>query len=133
MNQGLKINFQPLYCVAHFMAITMLILIPLQIIIYVISPPPDTVKGFFELYQQNPFLGLLSLDFLYLFSNMTIVIIYVALFVLLYREKPVTVPVTGLKLGHLDVKKLVFLCLSRKSLLKPVTFTVNVQYVCIMG
>jgi hypothetical protein len=40
---------------------------------------------------------------------------------------------TGLKLGHLDVKKLVFLCLSRKSLLKPVTFTVNVQYVCIMG
>ena len=91
MNQGLKINFQPLYCVAHFMAITMLILIPLQIIIYVISPPPDTVKGFFELYQQNPFLGLLSLDFLYLFSNMTIVIIYVALFVLLYREKPVTV------------------------------------------
>jgi hypothetical protein len=82
MNQGLKINFQPLYCVAHFMAITMLILIPLQIIIYVISPPPDTVKGFFELYQQNPFLGLLSLDFLYLFSNMTIVIIYVALFVL---------------------------------------------------
>jgi len=57
----------------------------------VISPPPDTVKGFFELYQQNPFLGLLSLDFLYLFSNMTIVIIYVALFVLLYREKPVTV------------------------------------------
>ena len=91
MNQGLKINFQPLYRVAQFMAITMLILIPLQIIIYVISPPPDTVKGFFELYQQNPFLGLLSLDFLYLFSNMTIVIIYVALFVLLYREKPVTV------------------------------------------
>ncbi|MCQ1530545.1 DUF4386 family protein [Lutispora saccharofermentans] len=91
MNQGFKINFQPLYRVAQFLALTMLILIPLQIVIYVIAPPPDTVKGFFELYQQNPFLGLLSLDFLYLFNNMIIIIIYLALFVLLYREKPVTV------------------------------------------
>lgn len=91
MSQGFKINFQPLYRVAQFLALTMLILIPLQIVIYVIAPPPDTVKGFFELYQQNPFLGLLSLDFLYLFNNMIIVIIYLALFVLLYREKPVTV------------------------------------------
>ncbi len=91
MNQGIKINFQPLYRVAQFLALTMLILIPLQIVIYVIAPPPGTVKGFFELYQQNPFLGLLSLDFLYLFNNMIIVIIYLALFVLLYREKPVTV------------------------------------------
>jgi hypothetical protein len=91
MNQGFKINFQPLYRVAQFLALAMLILIPIQIIIYVIAPPPDTVKGFFELYQQNPFLGLLSLDFLYLFNNMIIVIIYLALFVLLYREKPVTV------------------------------------------
>ncbi|KUO71701.1 MAG: hypothetical protein APF77_07810 [Clostridia bacterium BRH_c25] len=91
MNQGFKINFQPLYRVAQYLALTMLILIPIQIVIYVVAPPPDTVKGFFELYRQNPFLGLLSLDFLYLFNNMIIVIIYLALFVLLYREKPVTV------------------------------------------
>lgn len=91
MNQGFKINFQPLYRVAQFLALTMLILIPLQIVIYVIAPPPGTVKGFFELYQQNPFLGLLSLDFLYLFNNIIIVIIYLALFILLYQEKPVTI------------------------------------------
>lgn len=64
MNQSFKINFQPLYHVAQFLALTMIILIPLQIVVYMIAPPPDTVKGFFELYQQNPFLGLLSLDFL---------------------------------------------------------------------
>jgi hypothetical protein len=91
MDQGFKINFQPLYRIAHFLCIAMLILIPLQIVIYVISPPPETVKGFFELYQQSPFLGLLSLDFIYLFNNMIIVIIYLTLFVLLFREKPVTV------------------------------------------
>ena len=91
MIQGFKINFQPLYRVAWYLALTMLILIPIQIIVYVIAPPPDTVKGFFELYQQNPFLGLLSLDFLYLFNNIIIVVIYLALFVLLYQERPVTV------------------------------------------
>ena len=91
MNQGFKINFQPLYRIAQFLAIIMLILIPIQIVIFVLSPPPETVKGFFELYQQNPFLGLLSLDFLYLFNNAILVIIYLALFVALYREKPITV------------------------------------------
>jgi hypothetical protein len=91
MTQCFKVNFQPLYRVAQLLALTMLIIIPLQIVIYVISPPPDTVKGFYELYHQNLFLGLLSLDFLYLLNNMIIVIIYLALFVLLYQEKPVTV------------------------------------------
>ena len=91
MNQGFKINIQPLYRVAQYLSFAMLILIPMQIIVFVIAPPPDTVKGFFELYQQNPFLGLLSLDFLSLFDYMITVIIYLALFVLLFREKPVTV------------------------------------------
>lgn len=102
MSQGFRINFQPLYRVAQFLALTMLILIPLQIVIYVIAPPPDTVKGFFELYQQNPFLGLLSLDFLYLFNNAILVIIYLAIFVLLYPEKPVTV-ILALILGLIGI------------------------------
>lgn len=90
MNQGLNINFRPLYRVAQYFALAMLIIIPLQIIIYVISTPPDTVKGFFELYNQNPVLGLLSLDFLYLFNNMILVIVYLALFILLFQKRPVT-------------------------------------------
>ena len=91
MTQIFKVNFQPLYRTAQFLTIAMLIFIPLQIVIYVVSPPPDTVKGFFELYHQSPFLGLLSLDFIYLFNNMIIAVIYSALFVLLYQEKPAVV------------------------------------------
>lgn len=91
MKQALNVNFQPLYRIAQYLALVMLILIPVQILVYVISPPPNTVIGFFELYQQNPLLGLLSLDFLYLFNNLIIVILYLALFVLLFQEKPVTV------------------------------------------
>lgn len=102
MNQDFKINFQPLYRVAHFLSLAMLLIIPLQIVIYVIAPPPDTVTGFFELYQQNPFLGLLSLDFLYLFNNVIITIIYLALFFLLIREKPVTA-ILALMLGLIGI------------------------------
>lgn len=91
MNQGFKINFQPLFRVAWYLTLMMIILIPIQIIVFIISPPPSTVKGLFELYHQNPFLGLLSLDFLYLFNNIILVIIYLAIFVLLFQERPVTV------------------------------------------
>jgi hypothetical protein len=40
MNQGFKISFQPLCRVAQFLTLAMLILIPIQIIIFVIAPPP---------------------------------------------------------------------------------------------
>ncbi len=90
MNQGFNSNFRPLYHITGQFTFVMLIIIPLQIAIYVISPPPDTIIGFFELYHRSPFLGLLSLDFLYLINNMILVIIYLALFVYLYQEKPVT-------------------------------------------
>lgn len=91
MSQDIKTNFQPLYRIAQYSVLLMLILIPIQIIVFVVSPPPQTVIGFFTLYQENPFLGLLSLDFLYLISNMINVILYVSLFVLLYKERPVSV------------------------------------------
>ena len=102
MNQGLNTSFRPLYSVARFSALAMLILIPLQIVTFVIAPPPESVKGFFELYHQNPLLGLLSLDFLYLINNMILVIIYLALFILLYQEKLVTVLI-ALVLGLIGI------------------------------
>ena len=80
--------FSPLHRAAHWLAVAMLILIPLQVAVFVLSPPPDTVRGFFELYGHNPFLGLLSLDFIYLFSNAIIVVLYLALFALLFPERP---------------------------------------------
>ncbi len=91
MKTALNINFRPLFGLARILTLIMLILIPVQIAIFVIAPPPDTVRGFFELFLQNPLLGLLSLDLIYLFNNAILVIIYLALAVLLFPEKPVTV------------------------------------------
>ncbi len=100
MNQGF--NFRPLFRIAWYLALAMLILILIQIAVYVIAPPPTTVTGLFELYQQNPLLGLVSMDFLYLFNNIIIVVIYLALSVILYREKP-SVVLLALILGLIGV------------------------------
>lgn len=88
MHFGFKGDFSPLFRAARVLALTMLILIPVQILIFVIAPPPETVEGFFDLFRQHPFLGLLSLDFIYLFNNAILIIIYLALFITLYQERP---------------------------------------------
>ena len=62
-------------------ALTMLAIMIFQIIIFVAWPPPDTVEGFFALFQKNPFLGLLSLDLLYLVNNSILILIYLTLYV----------------------------------------------------
>lgn len=81
---------QPLYRLAFVLSAVMLALIPLQVVVFILSPPPQSVQGFFELFQRSPVLGLLSLDLLYLFSNAIIIVLYLALFMLLRRERPVT-------------------------------------------
>ncbi|MBE0451336.1 MAG: DUF4386 family protein [Clostridia bacterium] len=91
MNQGVRINFQPLMRVAWYLALLMLLIIPAQIIIYVVAPPPETVLGFFELFQENALLGLVSLDFLYLFNNIIVVVIYLALAAILFHERPTSI------------------------------------------
>lgn len=88
MNLRFKGNFTPLFKAAWFLALTMLILIPVQILVFVVAPPPTTVEGFFNLFNTHPFLGLLSLDFLYLFNNAILIVIYLALFIALYHERP---------------------------------------------
>jgi hypothetical protein len=102
MNHDLGISYRPLFRIAWYLALAMLILIAIQIIVYVAAPPPATVSGLFALYQQNPFLGLLSLDFLYLFNNIITAVIYLALAAILYRERPAII-LLALVLGLIGV------------------------------
>ena len=83
---SLKIN--PLGRLTHTLAIIMLALIPLQVVVYVVAPPPDSVEGFFMLFEQSWLLGLLSLDLLYILNNMILIIIYLCIFTLLRPEYP---------------------------------------------
>jgi len=64
----------------------MLVMIPVQIIIYLIWPHPTTIIDWFLLFQNNWIIGLISFDFLYLLSMIASIILYLALFFALKDE-----------------------------------------------
>ncbi|MFA9378770.1 MAG: hypothetical protein ACERKZ_18800 [Lachnotalea sp.] len=72
--------------VTFSLSVLMLLIIPIQVIVYIIYPPPVTVLGFFQLYKDYPLLGLISMDLLLLFNNIFMIFIYLTLFVRLYDE-----------------------------------------------
>jgi len=69
------------------MSLIVVAIIPVQIVIFGLWPPPKEVPGFFELFQRNWFLGLLSLDLLYLVNNILLAFVYLALFAALRKTK----------------------------------------------
>ncbi|MGB7385056.1 MAG: DUF4386 family protein [Rhodococcus sp. (in: high G+C Gram-positive bacteria)] len=66
-------------------AFASVVMIVVQIPIYVVWPPPETAEGFFELLLDNPVLGLVSLDVLYVVSNAVMYLVYLELAVVLWR------------------------------------------------
>ncbi len=46
-------------------AFASVVMIAVQIPIYVVWPPPESTREFFDLLLENPVLGLVSLDVLY--------------------------------------------------------------------
>jgi hypothetical protein len=77
--QSIGNEWRALYKIAFFSTILMIILIPIQIVIFAVSPPPSSAEGFFTLYSQSKLRGLLSLDLLYLVNNALIIPLYLAL------------------------------------------------------
>ena len=79
------IPWRGLFRVAAFASITIVVLIPVQILIFVISPPPSTVADFFMLFQNNVLLGLLSLDLLLMIDYVLMIPIFLAIYVILRK------------------------------------------------
>ena len=65
MNHDFQMKYQSLFKIAWYIGLAMVLLIPIQMIVFIAAPPPTTVEGVFELYHHSIFLGLLSLDILY--------------------------------------------------------------------
>lgn len=80
-------GWRSIYKIATYSTIIMLLLIPVQIVIFIVSPPPITVEGFFALYEKNWILGLFSLDLVYLLTTALIIPIYLALYGLLKEDR----------------------------------------------
>lgn len=95
-------RWKNLYRVGGTAALTVVGIMVVQIIIFVLWPPPETVEGFFALMQAQPLLGLLSMDLLYILNNTILVLIYLALFFALRRSSETAVLIAML-LGTLGV------------------------------
>lgn len=66
-------------------AIWVVVMIPLQAGVFLLSPPPRTVEGLFALFQRNPVLGLLDLDLLLSVDYIVMIPFYLALYAVLRR------------------------------------------------
>ena len=64
------------------------VMIPLQAAVFILSPPPSTVQGFFALFQENPVKGLLDLDLLLTLDYLVMIPFYLALYVVVRRVAP---------------------------------------------
>lgn len=79
--------------VAGWAALASLVLTFVQVWVYVQWPPPESVEGFYALFADRPFLGLLSMDLLFIVNNLLILLIYLGLFFVLRRKYPSTVTI----------------------------------------
>jgi hypothetical protein len=81
-------SWRLLYRVGAVGAVIVLALLPLQMAVYLIWPLPDTVVGWFALFERNPFIGLVDMDLFLLLDNVLIGLMFLAMYVALKRTNP---------------------------------------------
>ena len=86
-NQSVS-RWKDLYNIAATATVIMILLIPLQIVIYMLWPTPESALEIFTLLQSNKLAGLLSLELTYIISNALAIPLYLAFYVALRRVNP---------------------------------------------
>ncbi len=87
-----------LYKISAAAALLFVVFLPIQILVFFVSPPPDTVAGWFTLFQNNRLFGLLDLDLLLMIDQVLTMLVFLALYVAL-RETGESFMAIGLVLG----------------------------------
>jgi hypothetical protein len=77
-----------LYKAGSAAALAVLLLVPLQMLVFLISPPPSTVIGWFALFQRSPVVGLLDMDLLMILDTLLLGVVVLALYMCLRRFSP---------------------------------------------
>jgi hypothetical protein len=95
-------RWKSLFYIAGYAAIYMIVVIPIQGFFFILSPPPDTVLGFYELFQHHIFTGFVHLDLLLTIDYVLVLFIYFALFIVLSRREK-TLSLIAIVLGCLGI------------------------------
>ena len=83
-------------------AATVLALMPVQIVLWVLWPPPETVAGHFAVLRENALLGLVGLDLFYMATNVLMLPLLLALGAALWRPSR-SLAALGLTLGLVSI------------------------------
>lgn len=78
--------WKPLLKITGLALYAIIFLVVIQIVVFVVSPPPKDVIGFFNLFQKNAILGLLSLDAIMFIDWILQIPLFLTLYVLLRRK-----------------------------------------------
>jgi len=73
-------ELKSLYLIAFYATIIMLVIIPLQILVFSITKIPTTTIEWLKLFNENVLLGFFHSDFFILINNVLIAIIYIAFY-----------------------------------------------------
>ena len=77
-------DWRLLYILAAIGAFASLALIPIQMVFFILWPLPTEVLAWFERFDQNWLIGLISLDILFIVQNALIMVLYLAFIVILW-------------------------------------------------
>ncbi|WNG46521.1 DUF4386 family protein [Archangium minus] len=81
-------SWKPLFRVGAMANVAVLVLVPIQIVLYVLWPPPSTVLDWFTLFQAHGLIGLMGMDVLLIVGNVLMALIYLALYAALRGASP---------------------------------------------
>jgi len=77
-----------LFRVGGWAALAVLALVPIQMVVFFVWPPPTSVIGWFELLQTNALIGLLDMDLLMIVDYGLLALFFLGLYVALRRTSP---------------------------------------------
>jgi hypothetical protein len=77
--------WQTLHRVGGVSALAVLVFIPIQMVVFFVWPPPNSVIGWFALFQDNALVGLLDMDLLLIVDYLLLIGVFSALWASLRR------------------------------------------------
>lgn len=86
--QAARSPWSALYRAAGSAALLTAVFLPIQVAAFILFPMPETVTGWFALFEKNRLAGLLDLDLLLVVDQVLVVVIYAALYAGLRRLSP---------------------------------------------